>query len=118
MRLLERDAQLAAMREYASEARRGDGRLVLLAGEAGGGKSALLERLHDELVDARWAWGACDSLFTPRPLGPLYDVAGELGGELAELCRTDAGREEIFAALLRQVSEPDALHVLVVEDVH
>jgi len=118
MRLLERDAQLAAMRDYAGEARRGDGRLVLLAGEAGGGKSALLERLQEEFADARWVWGACDSLFTPRPLGPLYDMAADLGGELAELCRTNAGREEIFAALLRQVSAPDVLHVLVVEDVH
>src|SRR5262245_21876585 len=118
MRLLERDAPLAAMREYAGEARRGDGRLVLLAGEAGGGKSALVEQLHDEFVDARWAWGACDSLFTPRPLGPLYDMAGDLGGELSELCRTNASREDLFAALLRQVSAPDALHVLVVEDVH
>jgi DNA-binding CsgD family transcriptional regulator/tetratricopeptide (TPR) repeat protein len=118
MRLLERDAQLAAMREYGDAARRGDGRLVLLAGEAGAGKSALVERLHDEFVEARWAWGACDSLFAPRPLGPLYDMAGELGGELAERCRTNASREEIFAALLRQVSTPDVLHVLVVEDIH
>jgi DNA-binding CsgD family transcriptional regulator/tetratricopeptide (TPR) repeat protein len=118
MRLLERDASLASIREYASEARRGDGRLVLLAGEAGGGKSALVEQLQAEFVDARWAWGACDSLFTPRPLGPLHDMAGDLGGELSELCRTNASREEIFGALLRQVSTPGTLHVLVVEDVH
>ena len=118
MRLLERDAPLAAMREYADEARRGDGRLVLLAAEAGGGKSALVEHLRDEFADARWAWGACDSLFTPRPLGPLYDMGDDLGGALSELCRTNASRDELFVALLRQVSAPDALHVLVVEDVH
>lgn len=33
MPLLEREAQLAALREYAREARQGDGRLVLIAGE-------------------------------------------------------------------------------------
>jgi tetratricopeptide (TPR) repeat protein len=62
--------------------------------------------------------GACDGLFTPRPLGPLFDLAGQLGGELDHLCRAGAAREDLFGALLRQVSEPGTLNVLVVEDVH
>ena len=48
----------------------------------------------------------------------LFDIAGTLGGELLELCRAGAAREELFSALLRQVSAPGELHVLVVEDVH
>ena len=44
MLLLEREAQLASLEEYAAEARQGDGRLVLIAGEAGVGKSALVEQ--------------------------------------------------------------------------
>ena len=40
MQLLERGAALAALAGYAREARQGDGRLVLVAGEAGIGKSA------------------------------------------------------------------------------
>jgi DNA-binding CsgD family transcriptional regulator/tetratricopeptide (TPR) repeat protein len=116
--LLEREAQLASLGEYAGEARHGDGRMVLVAGEAGVGKSALVEQLQRNLPAASWFWGACDGLFTPRPLGPLFDIAGKLGGELLELCRADAPREALFGALLRQVSEPDALHVVVVEDVH
>ena len=118
MRLLERESQLASLAEYADEARFGDGRLVLIAGEAGVGKSALVEQAERDLPEATWSWGACDGLFTPRPLGPLYDIASGLGGELLELCRADAPREELFGALLRQLSEPDRLHVLVVEDVH
>ena len=118
VRLLERESQLALLAEYAGEARLGDGRLVLIAGEAGVGKSALVEQAARELPEATWHWGACDGLFTPRPLGPLYDVAIGLGGELLELCRADAPREELFGALLRQVSEPGKLHVLVVEDLH
>src|SRR5689334_2382031 len=43
--LLERESPLASLTEYAAEARAGDGRLVLLSGEAGAGKSALVERL-------------------------------------------------------------------------
>ena len=60
--LLERESQLAALAEYAHQARQGNGRLVLVAGEAGVGKSALVEQLHRDLPGARWAWGACDGL--------------------------------------------------------
>ena len=116
--LLEREAQLASLGEYAGEASDGDGRMVLVAGEAGVGKSALVEQVQRDLPAARWFWGACDGLFTPRPLGPLFDIAAKLGGELLELCRADARRTDLFSALLRQISEPGQLRVLVVEDIH
>jgi len=116
--LLERESHLAALYDYAGEARRGDGRLVLVTGEAGIGKSALVEQLAADLPEARWSWGACDGMFTPRPLGPLFDLAAQLGGELGDLCRAGAPREELFTALLRHVSEPRRLDVLVIEDVH
>ena len=123
MPLLEREAQLASLKDYAHQARGGDGRMVLVAGEAGVGKSALVEQVQADLAGASWYWGACDGLFTPRPLGPLFDIAAKLGGELLERCRADAPREDLFGALLRQVSAPDAqhpetLHVVVIEDIH
>ena len=118
MDLLERGPSRAALAEYAAEARRGDGRLVTVAGEAGVGKTALLEQFQHDLPDARWLWGACDGLFTPRPLGPLYDLADQLGGALLELCAAGAGREELFRALLRELSAPGPLTVVVVEDIH
>jgi DNA-binding CsgD family transcriptional regulator/tetratricopeptide (TPR) repeat protein len=118
VQLLERGASLASLAGYAEEARLGEGRLVLVAGEAGIGKSALVEQLRNDVPDARWSWGACDGLFTPRPLGPLFDLAGQLGGELEELCQAGAAREDLFRALLRQASEPGMLSVVVVEDVH
>src|SRR6185312_998088 len=76
MELREREPSLALLADCAAEARRGDGRLVILGGEAGVCKTARLERFQRELRDARWSWGACDGLFTPRPLGPLYDLPG------------------------------------------
>ena len=118
MELLERGPALAMLADYAAEARRGDGRLVMIGGEAGVGKTALLERFQRELPDARWFWGACDGLFTPRPLGPLYDLADQFGGALLDLCDRGAGRAELFRALLRQASAPGPLNVIVVEDVH
>ena len=84
--LLERSRQLAAL-EGALASLRDErrGRLVLVSGEAGVGKTALLSRFCAEAHDRRLLWGACDALFTPRPLGPLLDVAVETGGELGEL---------------------------------
>jgi hypothetical protein len=49
MALLERGSPLACLAEWAAEARRGDGRLVVLGGEAGVGKTALLERFQQDL---------------------------------------------------------------------
>ena len=117
MVLLERESHLAALRDYAREARQGEG-LFSTSGEAGIGKSALVEHLAEDLPDARWFWGACDGLFTPRPLGPLFDLAAQLGGELQDLCGARAPREELFGALLRQVGARGKLNVVVIEDVH
>src|ERR1700733_5167111 len=113
MMLLERDPVLASLRQYAHEAR-----LVLIAGEAGAGKSVLVERFQGDLPDARWSWGACDGLSTPRPLAPLFDLARDLGGALEDLCRGRPERDELFAALLRQVTGDDRLDVIVIEDIH
>ena len=85
--LLERSSHLATLREARDTARRGRGVFVLLGGEAGGGKTALLRRFAAECD--RVLWGACDPLFTPRPLGPFVDIAHETGGELRDLL--DAG---------------------------
>jgi DNA-binding CsgD family transcriptional regulator len=115
--LLERETQLGSLLQYADEARSRSGRLVLVSGEAGVGKSSLVEELEQRLPDATWAWGACDGLFTPRPLAPLHDLARELGGDLLELVRAAAGRDELFDALLQSASAVEGLAVLVVEDV-
>ena len=49
---------------------------VLLAGEAGVGKTALVRAFCDGAsAPARVLWGACDALFTQRPLGPFVDAA-------------------------------------------
>ena len=80
MELLERTAFLQTLAEYAAEARQGDGRLVLVSGESGIGKTALVEAFQQQLKGARWLWGACDGLLTPRPLGPVFDVGHRSAG--------------------------------------
>jgi DNA-binding CsgD family transcriptional regulator/tetratricopeptide (TPR) repeat protein len=118
MLLHERGHALASLSEYAAEARDRNGRLVLVPGEAGVGKSTLLEQFEMLTADVRWLRGACDGLFIPRPLGPLFDVAEDLGGDLLAACRRDASREELFRGLLAELSSGDELRVLAVEDVH
>ena len=118
MRLIERDSQLAALHQYAREASQGQGRLVLISGEAGIGKSALLEEFAQELGDARWLWAGCDGLFTPAALGPLLDIASQIDGELLQLCRADAKRDQLYGALLRQLGDLKTFTVVVIEDVH
>ncbi|HEX6857210.1 MAG TPA: AAA family ATPase [Streptosporangiaceae bacterium] len=118
MRLLERTPFLDTLAGYARDARQGSGRLVLVSGESGMGKTALVEAFQQQLADARWLWGACDGLLTPRPLGPLFDIGPQAGGELAQRCRQGATRDELFTAFLAGISGPDRLTVVVIEDLH
>jgi DNA-binding CsgD family transcriptional regulator/tetratricopeptide (TPR) repeat protein len=116
MDLLERTSFLRTLAEYAGEARQGSGRMVLVSGESGIGKTALLEEFQRQLPGSRWLWGACDGLLTRRPLGPLFDIGSQLDGELAELCRKESARDRLFTAFLAEIGSPGT--VAVIEDVH
>ena len=84
--LIERERELATLEEAFEDAAAGRGSLVLVTGEAGGGKTALLERFcAGRPHQARVLRGACDALFTPRPLGPIFDFASDAGPELTDL---------------------------------
>ena len=118
MRLIERGSQLAALHQYADEASHAQGRLVLVSGEAGIGKSALLEEFAEEVAEAHWLWAGCDGLFTPAALGPLLDIAAQLQGELLRLCQVDSKRDQLYGALLSQLNDLETLTVIAVEDIH
>jgi predicted ATPase len=96
MELLERSSFLDALADYAAKARAGSGRLVLVSGESGIDKTALVEAFQAQLHGARWLWGACDGLLTPRPLGPLFDIAGQAGGQLGGPTRPNSGPPSSF----------------------
>jgi len=92
---------------------------VLVAGEAGIGKSALVRQFTDrQSADAWFLVGACDPLLTPRALGPLYDIARQTGGRLAELLAAGGPREAVFAAFLDELDQGGRPRVVVVEDAH
>jgi DNA-binding CsgD family transcriptional regulator len=115
-RLLERETVLGRLRETLEEVLVGHGRLALVAGEAGAGKSAAVRAFcEDAGASAQVLWGGCDALFTPRPLGPFLDIAEEAGRELQ--AAIDGGPPEVVGALLRLVGARSAT-ILVLEDVH
>jgi DNA-binding CsgD family transcriptional regulator len=95
------------------------GRVVLLAGEAGIGKSVLVKRFAERhAADSRFLVGACDPLLTPRALGPLHDLARQAGGRLAAMLAAGSPREQLFAALLDELDQPARRPVAVIEDAH
>jgi DNA-binding CsgD family transcriptional regulator/tetratricopeptide (TPR) repeat protein len=116
--LLERSRDLSALAQSLdSVAGSSRGRLVLVGGEAGVGKTLLFRRFSDDnRKSARILWGACDALFTPRPLGPFLEIAETTGGELLELVESTARPHELVGALMRQMQ--GRATVLVLEDVH
>ena len=74
--LLERGSALAALAGLLEDvSATGHGRLVLVRGEAGVGKTALVRRFPADAEPVRVLRGTCDPLYTPRPLGPFLDIA-------------------------------------------
>src|SRR5262245_15345518 len=109
MALIERGPQLAALSQYLEDTRDGCGVLVLVGGEAGAGKSALVAAFLAD-VAVRVVAGSCDGLSTPRPLGPLIEIAAQLEVDAA------LPRDQLFAEILRALEQQST--ILLIEDVH
>jgi predicted ATPase len=116
VRLLERDPELLALRSFWAEALVGRGRLVFLGGEAGAGKTSVAQEFGRQVAArARILVGRCDGGATPRALGPLVDVAGELRVE-ADLESVEVRRAALFPQVRTALGR--APTVLLLEDLH
>lgn len=119
MLLLERQQQLDTLAQAFSEARAGSGKLILIAGEAGLGKSSLVEQfVADTQRHARVLWGACDALDTPRALGPVHEIAAQTSVLDGRTAPANESRDWLFGALFAQLAPPQRATVVVLEDVH
>lgn len=119
MPLLERGPLLATLGALLGEAGAGHGRLAVLSGEAGVGKTALVQEFIRSVGGAaQILLGACDPLSTPQPLGPLLDIASTEGGEIQSLLEAAAPRARIFAAFRQRLASARQPVLVVFEDVH
>jgi DNA-binding CsgD family transcriptional regulator/tetratricopeptide (TPR) repeat protein len=116
--IVEREDELAALGSAARDAVDGAGTVVLVSGEAGIGKSSLVEAIRAVLpAEGRLLVGYCDDLATPRVLGPLRDLIGSVGTALTQaLERGDRG--EVLEALRAELGWAKHPTVLAIEDVH
>src|ERR1700704_5265403 len=113
MELLEREQSLADLTRWL-EAAAGGGCIALVSGEAGIGKTSLLQEFSVQQRKARVLWGACDALFTPRPLAPLHDMARQTQGTLLAVVNAGSNRDVIFTAVLDELERESTL--IVFED--
>jgi len=117
MALLERSDEVARLEAVLADVGASSrGRMLLVGGEAGVGKTSLLREVCAGRPE-RVLWGACDAMFTPRPLGPFFEIGETVGGELQELVSSEAKPHEVTAALLAELRGRHPA-VVVLEDLH
>ena len=119
MELLERETYLQELDKAFNSLSDGNGFVALISGEAGIGKTSLVETFLKKIEDkANVLWGACDALFTPRPLGPLYDIASQLENGLLNLLNNHASRPVIFQKFIENLQRAKKQNIVIMEDIH
>jgi len=115
--LLERGDELATLVGVVADAAAGRGALVLLAGEAGIGKTSLVRALRDAVqADVAFLVGACEPLSVPAPLAPVRELAEAAGA--ADLGDLETGDRLALARALLEALERRAPALAVIEDAH
>lgn len=117
--LLERDSILERLLSAFDQAAAGAGVCALIRGEAGLGKTALVDALVRRLGPrAELLAGACDALDTPRPLGPLVDFCDRLSPGIRAMLDDFSGAPNLFDAVRRALADRASPVLLVFEDIH
>ncbi|HEX4300804.1 MAG TPA: AAA family ATPase [Gammaproteobacteria bacterium] len=119
MQLLERESYIAMLSSMLERTADGYARIVLVAGEAGIGKTSLLRQFADMHQDrSHTLWGGCEALFAAHPLAPLHDIAGQISGSFAGRIASATSRHDIFNACLDQFTRLTYPSIVVFEDMH
>ena len=115
--LLEREKELELLADLLANLDSSGGKVVLVRGEVGIGKSSLVGEFVDDHADeAHVLFGSCDDLSTPQPLGPVWDISREEYSLVKPLQAGD--RRAVMEALLDLLSRSLRPTVLVIEDTH
>jgi hypothetical protein len=112
--LLEREQQLKRVEKAFALVRGGSGRAVAIAGEAGVGKTMLVERFCRRRRQARVHRGAGENLSTPEALLPLRDIVRASG----EAFDPNGDHIRSFDSLLGILSVRALPSVVAIEDLH
>lgn len=119
MDLLERDRPLAMIREHWQQVADGGGAVVLVTGEAGLGKTALVTRFLDGLApDQRVFVGACEDFSIAEPLGPLSDIGRQVGWSLPDEFSSKSINRTVFVEALEALAPKGHPTLIVIEDLH
>jgi DNA-binding CsgD family transcriptional regulator len=116
--LVERGDALAVLDTALHEVGDGQGRIVLVAGEAGIGKTSVLRAFAAAHPQTPLWWGACDALQTPHPLGPLHDIARDADVRFGAVLEADGPRAVLFDAVLGELRRAAEPVLVVIEDAH
>lgn len=117
--LLEREQYLETLNLLFQQIPQAGGHTVFLLGEAGIGKTSLVNAFTHQFNFKNHVYvGTCDSLFTPRPLGPLYDIAAAFNTEFRDALKTKTDQASIFSLFLEYLSNKLHPIILVFEDIH
>jgi DNA-binding CsgD family transcriptional regulator/tetratricopeptide (TPR) repeat protein len=119
VKLLERDWALATLGAAFESASHGKGRVALVSGEPGIGKTWLVKQFLEDLEPGtRVLFGTCDDLSIPRPLGPIRDLVGTVSEPLASALSDGSAPHDIQSLLIEELELQPSPTVLVLEDVH
>ncbi len=117
--LIERDDELKRLDDLLSLAEKSRGSIAQITGEAGIGKTSLISEFFSQTKGrAVTVWGMCDALFTPRPLGPIYDIAHNLSKKCSQLATTKSDGEVLFPVMYDTMMASSSPIILVIEDIH
>ena len=119
MVLLERDEYLSLLTDGFEKTISGEGHCFFIMGEAGIGKSSLVRAFIEKIEGKSKTYIAlCDSLFTPRPLGPLYDFALQMKNFDAAFISVAHSRSELFTSFAQELTQHNKPVVIIIEDIH
>jgi len=115
--LLEREKELAILDDLLAGLGSSGGKVVLVRGEAGIGKSSLVRQfVESHPDDLSTFWGTCDDLFIAQPLAPFWDMARvepSLRGPV-----DDGDRARVVGVVMDLLSTSLRPSVVVIEDTH
>lgn len=120
MLFVEREHELAQLNTLLDAVEQGQGgRCALIHGEAGIGKTSFVRHFAKaQQARVNLLWGGCEALFTPRPLGPIADMAERLPPGLAAQVQDGRTHSGLFVDLLAYLRDSAIPTLLVLEDAH